>query len=46
MTITRSLLGHAIAIAIAIALALAGEPALAASQDDTPTGDKASNALY
>jgi tetratricopeptide (TPR) repeat protein len=40
------LLGHAIAIAIAIALALAGEPALAASQDDTPTGDKASNALY
>jgi hypothetical protein len=33
-------------VALALALALAGEPALAASQDDAPTGDKASNALY
>ena len=41
MTITRSTL-----LGLAIALALAGEPALAASQDDAPTGDKASNALY
>ena len=41
MTITRSTL-----LGLAIALALAGEPAFAASQDDTPTGDKASNALY
>jgi len=41
MTITRSTL-----LGLAIALALAGEPALAASQDDAPSGDKASNALY
>ena len=41
MTITRSTL-----LGLALALALAGEPALAASQDDTPSGDKASNALY
>src|SRR5918999_3336786 len=41
MTIIRfSLLG------LAIALVLAGEPAYAASQDDAPTRDKASNALY
>jgi hypothetical protein len=41
MTITRSTL-----LGLAVVLALAGEPALAASQDDAPTGDKASNALY
>jgi hypothetical protein len=41
MTLTRSTL-----LGVALALALAGEPALAASQDDAPTGDKASNALY
>lgn len=41
MTITRSTL-----LGVALALALAGQPALAASQDDAPTGDKASNALY
>jgi hypothetical protein len=41
MTITRSTV-----LGLAIALALAAEPALGASQDDTPTGDKASNALY
>jgi hypothetical protein len=41
MTITRSTL-----LGLAIALALAGEPALAADRDDTPIGDKASNALY
>lgn len=41
MTITRSTL-----LGLALALALACEPALAASQDDAPTGDKASNALY
>jgi HEAT repeat protein len=41
MTITRSYL-----LGLTIALALAGRPALAASQDDAPTGDKASNALY
>lgn len=41
MTITRSTL-----LGLALALALAGEPALAASQDDAPIGDKASNALY
>jgi len=41
MTITRSTW-----LGLAIALALVGEPALAASQDDAPTGDKASNALY
>jgi hypothetical protein len=40
MTITRFAL-----LALGVALALAGEPALAASQDDAPT-DKASNALY
>ena len=43
MTITRSTL---LGLGVALALALAGEPALAASQDDAPTGDKASNALY
>ena len=41
MTITRSTL-----LGLAIALALACGPALAAGQDDAPTGDKASNALY
>jgi HEAT repeat protein len=41
MTITRSAL-----LGLAVALALAGQPVLAASQDDAPTGDKASNALY
>lgn len=41
MTITRSIL-----LGLGVALALAGRPALAASQDDTPSGDKASNALY
>jgi HEAT repeat protein len=41
MTITRSTL-----LALGVALALTGTPALAASQDDAPTGDKASNALY
>lgn len=41
MTITRSTL-----LALGVALALAGGPALAASQDDAPSGDKASNALY
>jgi hypothetical protein len=41
MTITRSTL-----LGLAIALALVGQPALAASQDDAPTGDKASNTLY
>lgn len=41
MTITRSTL-----LGLCVALALAGGPALAASQDDAPTGDKASNALY
>jgi HEAT repeat protein len=41
MTITRSTL-----LGLAVVLALAGEPALAASQDDAPSGDKASNALY
>ena len=41
MTITRSTL-----LGLAVALALAGGPALAASQDEAPTGDKASNALY
>jgi HEAT repeat protein len=41
MTITRSTL-----LALGVALALAGAPALAASQDEAPTGDKASNALY
>lgn len=41
MTIARSTL-----LGLTIAFALAGRPALAASQDDTPTGDKASNALY
>ena len=41
MTITRSTL-----LGLTVALALAGAPAFAASQDDAPTGDKASNALY
>jgi hypothetical protein len=41
MTITRSTW-----LGLAVALALAGGPALAASQDDAPTGDKAANALY
>ncbi|HEX4974050.1 MAG TPA: HEAT repeat domain-containing protein [Steroidobacteraceae bacterium] len=41
MTITRSTL-----LGLGVALALACGPALAASQDDAPSGDKASNALY
>lgn len=41
MTITRSAL-----LGLAVALALAGQPALAASQDEAPSADKASNALY
>jgi hypothetical protein len=41
MTITRSTL-----LALGVALALACGPVLAASQDDAPSGDKASNALY
>jgi len=41
MTITRSIL-----LGLALALALAAQPALAASQDEAPSGDKASNALY
>jgi len=41
MTITRSTL-----LGLVLALALGSQPALAASQDDAPTGDKASNALY
>jgi hypothetical protein len=41
MTITRSIL-----LGLSVALALAGQPARAASQDEAPTGDKASNTLY
>jgi hypothetical protein len=41
MTITRSAL-----LGLAVALALSGEPGLAASEEGTPTSDKASNALY
>lgn len=41
MSITRSTL-----LSLALAIALAGGPAFAASKDDAPTGDKASNALY
>jgi hypothetical protein len=41
MTTTRSTF-----LALGVALALLGQPARAASQDDAPSSDKASNALY